>query len=96
MKDRLFSALGALAALIICVALLGPQPDISAPLSRPISSDRGSHGLYGLFEWIKHSEVAVSALKRRYSDLWELAPDTGHVLVISLPQRTPSRASSSH
>lgn len=92
MKDRLFSALGALAALIICVGLLGPQPDTSAPLSRPISSDRGSHGLYGLFEWIKHSEVAVSALKRRYSDLWELAPDTGHVLVISLPQRTPSRA----
>lgn len=91
MKDRLFSTLGALAALIICVALLAPQPEISAPVSRPISTDRGSHGLYGLFEWIKHSDVPVSALKRRYSSLWDLAPSGGHVLVITLPQRTPSR-----
>lgn len=91
MKERLFSALGALAALVICMSLLGPQPDISAPLSRPISSDRGSHGLYGLFEWTRHSGVPVSVLKRRYSELGELAPYTGHVLVICLPQRTPSR-----
>ena len=91
MKDRLFSTLGALAALITCVGLLGPRPEISAAVSRPISSDRGSHGLYGLFEWIKHSHVPVSALKRRYSSLWDLEPRVGHVLIITLPQRTPSR-----
>ena len=91
MKDRLFSTLGALAALITCVALLAPQPDTSAPVSRPISTDRGGHGLYGLFEWVKHSDVPVRVLKRRYSNLWYLAPGDGNVLVITLPQRTPSR-----
>lgn len=91
MRDRLFSALGALAALIICVGLLGPQPEIEASVSRPISSDRGSHGLYALFEWIKHSHVPVSALKRRYSSLWDLEPRSGHLLIVSLPHTTPSR-----
>lgn len=50
MKDRLFSSLGALAALLICVGLLGPHPDVDAPVSRPLSTDSGSHGLYRLFE----------------------------------------------
>jgi len=91
MNDRLFSGLGALAALIVCVGLLAPRPEQGAPVSRPTSTDRGSHGLYGLFEWIKRSHVPVDSLRRRYTSLWEMAPGGGHMLVITLPQRTPSR-----
>ena len=92
MKDRLLSVFGAAAALAISVALLVPTPSAEAPVSRPISSDRGGHGLHALWQWISRSGVHASALHRRYSTLDELAPGSGHLLVITLPQRTPSRA----
>jgi Domain of unknown function (DUF4350) len=91
MNDRLLTMFGAAAAFAICVALLVPTPSPEAPVSRPITSDRAGHGLHALFQWISRSGVRASILYRRYSTLNELAPGSGNLLIITLPQRIPSR-----
>lgn len=94
MKDRLVTVAGGLLALTLMVILLVPVPD-QAPgeVSRPLSADRGRQGLQGLERWLTAGGVATEVLGRRYTELGAGAEGvpTGNLLVVSLPQRTPSR-----
>jgi hypothetical protein len=94
MKDRLLTIAGGLLAFALVVILLVPvQRDESVKVSRPLSTDRGRAGLQGLERWLREGGVETDVLRRRYSALassLELSP-LGNLLVISLPQRTPSR-----
>lgn len=94
MKDRLVTIAGGLLAFALVVILLVPvQRDESAQMSRPLSADRGRAGLQGMKRWLDQGGVKTDVLARRYSALaasLELRPQ-GNLLVISLPQHTPSR-----
>ena len=94
MKDRLITVGGGLLAFAMVVVLLVPvDEDESRGVSRPLSTDRGADGLQVMRRWLERGGVSTMALGRRYtalaSDL-ELSP-VGNLLVISLPQHTPSR-----
>ena len=94
MKDRLFTIAGGLLAFALVVILLVPvQRDESAQISRPLSTDRGRAGLQGLKRWLEQGGVKTHQLRRRYTALsssFELNAQ-GNLLIVSLPQRTPSR-----
>ncbi len=94
MKDRLLTVAGGLLAFALVVILLVPvERDDSGQISRPLSSDRGRAGLQGLKRWIEQGGVATDVLRRRYTALassFELSLQ-GNLLIVSLPQRTPSR-----
>jgi hypothetical protein len=94
MKDRLLTIAGGLLAFVLVVILLVPvERDDSGQISRPLSTDRGRAGLQGLKRWIEQGGVVTDVLTRRYTTLtssFELSLK-GNLLVVSLPQRTPSR-----
>lgn len=95
MKDRLVTIGGGLLAFAMVLVLLVPvDRDESEGVSRPLSADRGAHGLQGMRRWLERGGVSTMVLGRRYtalaSDL-ELSP-VGNLLVVSLPQHTPSRS----
>jgi hypothetical protein len=94
MKDRLLTIAGGLLAFALVVVLLVPvQRDQSAGISRPLSGDRGGAGLQGLERWLDQGGVQTDVLGRRYTALassLDLSPH-GNLLVVSLPQLTPSR-----
>ncbi|GMQ77507.1 MAG: hypothetical protein BMS9Abin01_2866 [Gammaproteobacteria bacterium] len=94
MKDRLLTIAGGLVAFALVVILLVPvERDDSGQISRPLSTDRGRAGLQGLKRWIEQGGVATDVLRRRYTALasrFELSLQ-GNLLIVSLPQRTPSR-----
>ena len=94
MKDRLLTIAGGLLAFALVVILLVPvEPDESEQISRPLSSDRGRAGLKGLERWLEMGGVKTEVLRRRYTALaasLERNPQ-GNLLIISLPQQTPSR-----
>ena len=94
MKDRLLTIAGGLVAFALVVILLVPvERDDSGQISRPFSTDRGRAGLQGLKRWIEQGGVATDVLRRRYTALassFELSLQ-GNLLIVSLPQRTPSR-----
>ncbi len=94
MKDRLLTIAGGLLAFALVVILLVPvESDESAQISRPLSSDRGRAGLAGLKRWLEMSGLNVELLKRRYTALVSSLElnSQGNLLIISLPQQTPSR-----
>lgn len=94
MKDRLITIAGGLLAFALVVVLLVPvQRDEFVEVSRPLSTDRGRAGLQGLQRWLDQGGVQTDVLARRYTALasrLDLSP-RGNLLVISLPQHTPSR-----
>jgi Domain of unknown function (DUF4350) len=94
MKDRLLTIAGGLLAFALVVILLVPvERDDSGRISRPLSTDRGGAGLQGLKRWIEQGGVVTDVLRRRYTALtssFELSLQ-GNLLIVSLPQRTPSR-----
>ena len=94
MKDRLLTIAGGLLAFALVVILLVPvEPDRSEQISRPLSTDRGRAGLEGLERWLELGGVKTEVLRRRYTALAESLERNpqGNLLIISLPQQTPSR-----
>jgi hypothetical protein len=97
-NERLRTLLGALVALVIVLALLVPPPDSdSQEHSRPLSTDAGPRGLLGMARWLESSGVPAYSLRRRYDtlDLEPDLPDTGNLLIVSLPQQFPARVAES-
>ena len=94
MKDRLITVAGGLLAFAIVAMLIMPAPDPGAgEVSRPLSTDRGPQGLQGLKRWLEAGGVPTESLRRRYGELGATheRPPRGNLLIVSLPQRTPSR-----
>lgn len=94
MNERLVSLGGACAALVIVFILLVPHKS-SEPgrLSLPTTEDRGPYGLQGLKRWLDEGGVRTLTLRRRYNTLSRAAsmPDTGNLLITSLPHRRAAR-----
>ncbi len=94
MRERLVTALAALATLAVVAMLLAPGRDPAEEASRPLSSDRGNAGLWALQEWARSAGVPVERLGLRYDALLDARPwpARGNLLVVVLPQRVPARA----
>lgn len=93
MNDRLVTALGALAALLIVAALLFPGGG-APPGSRPTSTDTGGDGYAALWRWLDGEGVAVHSLRRRLdgSDAWlPEGPAGGHLFITTMPHRDRMR-----
>ncbi len=94
MKERLLTLFAALGTLLFVVVLMLPAaPREEKPVSLPTSVDRGDHGLAVAHDWLKRLHVPVLPLRERYDTLVENLdlPETGNLLVISVPQRMAIR-----
>jgi uncharacterized protein DUF4350 len=90
----MITLLGALLALAIFYALFLRQPG-EPPVSRPLSVEAGRNGYLGLRTWLERQNVKVVSLRERYARLLESREwsDTGNLLIVTLPFRTPLRTS---
>jgi hypothetical protein len=87
----------ALAALVLCYALLVPKPSPEvASAARPLSSDEGPAGYQAAWRWLSGENVAVAALNERFDTLSTSrnSPHAhGNVLLTTLPHVLPVRPS---
>ena len=87
MKDRVVTAVGALLALLACVALLIGDP--APPPSWPTSADRGPNGYAALHDWLDATDIAVESLRDAIDDeSLALQPDR-RLLITTMPHRKP-------
>ncbi len=90
MKERLVTAVLAVAALFLFYVLMLPKPQPPGQeRSQPQSTDKGPDGQWALWRWFETQHVPVTSLRHRYDDL---ADSTGNVLITVLPHRVPMRA----
>jgi hypothetical protein len=94
MKDRLVTLLGALLALATLYALFfqrGGEP----PITKPLSTEAGRNGYLGLWNWLEREHVRVVSLRNRFTTLLDDASlaESGNVLIVTMPFRTPLRSS---
>lgn len=91
MRDRLVTAAGALAALVV-VSYLLLQPAAEAPVTRPVSSEPGRNGYLAVTRWLRSRSVEVVSLRERYTALTGAGPaQSGNILVTTLPHLHPVR-----
>lgn len=87
MKDRVATAVGALLALLACMALLFGDQD--PPASWPTSADRGPNGYAALHDWLDATDIGVESLRDAMDDeSLAFLPDR-RLLVTTLPHRKP-------
>lgn len=87
MNDRLVTALGALAALVV-LALLLFQGGRAPHVSRPVSVETGPNGYAALAQWLAGEGVPVRSMRTRLDALGDGGldvPKTGNVLITSMP-----------
>ena len=91
MKERLITLALAIGALLLFYALFIPKPAAENKVSvRPLSSVKDAVGYQGLWLWLTHEHVAVTALHQRYDLLPHGQFDgVGNVLVTTLPHKLP-------
>jgi hypothetical protein len=88
MNDRLTVLFGGLLALVVVFILFGPKADMRAPVSTPVSSDRGRAGLYALDQFLSRQGINTLGSRSRYDQLFSdgnLPAAVGNLLIISLP-----------
>jgi hypothetical protein len=95
MKQQLITFGLALAALVLCYALLvpKPRPDVVAG-GRPLSSDEGPAGYQAAWRWLRAEKVSVAALNERFDALatpLNSPRPNGNVLLTTLPHLLPVR-----
>jgi hypothetical protein len=96
-NDRLVTALGALAALVILSALLfqaGQPPQAT----RPTSVETGPNGYAALARWLEDEGVPVRSLRIRADALRDGAldlPPSGNLLITTMPHRARLRPAES-
>lgn len=98
MSDRLVTALGALAALALFVALL--SPGMRPPeTTRPTTLETGPNGYAALARWLEADGVPVHSLRTRVHAIAEdvlAVPAAGNILITTLPHRHRLRRAESH
>lgn len=90
MKERLVSLCFAILAAVIAYALLSrPTPEPDKQLSLPTTEDTGAAGLKGVYLWLQQSNIPVTRLRTRFSDLEssDKLPATGNILLSVLPAK---------
>lgn len=92
MKDRVYTAFGAVVACLIVVALFF-QATPQAPITRPVSSERGRHGYLALRNWLERQNVAVVSMQERFDESLTGAPQfaTGNIMITTMPHLHPLR-----
>ncbi len=97
MKERLITAAGALAALLIVYTMFVQRDEI--PVTRPISTETGRNGYAAISRWLESSGFRVVSLRDRYDTLIPLDRDTsldvpmrGNLLITTMPHLLPVRS----
>lgn len=85
MKDRVVTAVGALLALLACVALL--FGDAGPPASWPTSADRGPNGYAALHDWLDATNIGVETLRDAIDDESLAFVPGRRLLITTLPHR---------
>ncbi len=95
MKERLLVLALAAGAFALFYVLIFPKPS-SEPgeIVLPLSSESGPEGYLAVWRWLGDQRVPALSLRYRYDRLQALPTrPTGNVLLVTLPQRVPMRAS---
>ena len=87
MKDRVVTAVGALLALLACMALLLGDP--TPPPSWPTSADRGPNGYAALHDWLDTTGIAVESLRVAIDDESLPFRTDRRLLITTMPHRKP-------
>lgn len=87
MKDRLVTALGALAALAAVVAV--SLADYDPPPTLPTSVERGPNGYRALGDWLRESGVATVSHRHSWNALADYG--SGNLFIVTMPQRERAR-----
>ncbi len=88
MNDRLVTVAGVLLAGLIVAGLFMQKP-AGSPITHPISLETGANGYAALDRWLRRQQVATVGLTRGFEVLEELTPQTGNLLIITLPHVEP-------
>ncbi len=93
MKDRLITAVGALAALLTVYGLLvGGRPE--SPVTRPLSTEAGRNGYLALANWLQDHDVPVRSWRERFDELVgdgsTLSP-AGNIMLTTMTHRVGIR-----
>lgn len=81
-------------ALVLFYILFFPTPRPDAKeIVRPLSSESRPEGYLAVWRWLAERHIRVASLRYRYDRLpSELAKPTGNLLLVTLPQWVPARA----
>ena len=98
MKDRLITAAGAVAALLLLYVMFFQSAE--APVTRPISTETGRNGYAAVSAWLERGGVPVGSLRQRFDALIARDPSTvpldyprrGNVLITTMPHLLPVRS----
>lgn len=99
MKDRLITASGAVAALLIVYVLFFQSTAV--PVTRPVTTETGRNGYSAVAAWLSGADVRVASLRRRFDRLIGRGvargeppfPRRGNVLITTMPHLIPVRSS---
>lgn len=94
MRERWITLLLAAAALAAFYALFFPKPQPRPVLGAlPLSTDKGAEGYWALWRWLGEEQIPRVSLRLRYDRLSRLlARPAGNLLLVTMPQRTATRA----
>lgn len=89
MNDRVVTAAGALAALLLVFGLFY-EPETEPPVSKPTSIEAEPNGYLGLARWLASQQVPVVSFQERLTNLFEanLSP-SGNLLITTMPHELP-------
>jgi hypothetical protein len=93
-KERLLVLVLAAGALALFYVLFFPKPpaDLSG-IGLPLSTESRPQGYLAVSRWLTEQRIPTASLRYRYDHLPSLVPKaTGNLLILSMPQRVPTRA----
>lgn len=91
MRERLFTLLLALGALLAFLTLFLHPRAGRTEVARPTSSEARAEGLLGLRTWLEGEGWHTLSLRERLTRLTWHAPPQGNLLIVTLPVSTPFR-----
>ena len=94
MKDRLITFALAIGAFVLFYALFAPKPvRQDETVALPTSIETKPDGYQALWRWLQAEHIPVVSFREHYDRLARRAPsDTGNLLIVTVPQQTPSHA----
>ncbi len=95
MRERALVLALAAGALALFYVLFVPKPQAeSNGIALPLSTESRPEGYLAVWRWLAEQRVPTASLRYRYDRLPTLLPKaTGNLLLVSMPQRVPARAS---
>src|SRR5687768_17411634 len=93
MKERLFTLLCAIGALLLFVLMFvrregGLDPRNETP--RPTTAERRGNGYNAVFTWLSAEKIHAVSMRKRFDKLpgIEHLPPSGNLLIVTLPTTT--------